>query len=487
MPEDKEITYKINNAEYRAKFILKTEGESSEEILFSKSAIRGMDIEENFLEPFTFGNIYINNPLDFIEDGALIRGDGRDTFSKEFYPVDSGEGESQNKQNAKEGQEGGPMKLKYDFVISSELNSVSKTDRLNNFKTYTLLEKNYFKLNEKIPYGTRFRGNVGAIIRNIFEQFDIPVNDVDWEYGDMVINALPEHILPPTTFRYSDLIKYLLKINYKKVGAGGEDTYVRIILNYCRKCQEYKYVALSDYFDGTRKPIEGFLANDLVDKIQTNPNNPGTAPGNTPHNKYNATLPNSDLSSPMLFYTNAFLNNMLVSSYNPILGEHVMKLLRISEIKKKWEKLFVDTFKYQGGKAQPWLVLNRVKSNELFRNIGFPLPDDHATPLAEAELTANMTFFNLQLNFDTLGNVDRQPGEFVDVSSTRPTKEDDGTNPFGGEQVEHRSDAKLLGSWFITKVRHEFNSAKVDGYSNILQCIKPHIGPNPTKPSDCIE
>ena len=44
MPEDKEITYKINNAEYRAKFILKTEGESSEEILFSKSAIRGMRI-----------------------------------------------------------------------------------------------------------------------------------------------------------------------------------------------------------------------------------------------------------------------------------------------------------------------------------------------------------------------------------------------------------------------------------------------------------
>ena len=488
MSDDKEITYKINNAEYRAKFILKTEGENSEEILFSKSAIRGMDIEENFLNPFTTGNIYINNPLDFIEDGALIRGDGRDTFTIEFYPVDPGEGEGSNKNfNASGNQEGGPVKLKYEFVISSEVNSASKTDRLNNFKTYSLLEKSYFKLNERIPYGKRYRGKVGAIIKNILEQFDIPVNSLEWEEGEMVIDALPEHILPPSTFRYSDLINYLLKLNYKKVMTPYGFTYVRIVLNYCRICQEYKYKALSDIFDGTQAPIEGFLANDLVDKMQSNPNNPAMAAGKTPHNKYNAALQNSDLSSPMLFYTNAFLNNMLVSSYSPILGEHLIKLLRISDIKKKWKTLFVDTFKYEGGKPQPWLVLNKVKSNELFRPIGFPLPDDHATPLAEAELTANMTFFNLQLNFDTLGNVDRQPGEFIEVSSTRPNIEDDAENPFGGKEVQHRSDAKLLGTWFVTKVRHEFHSAKVDGYTNILQCIKPHIGPSPAKPSDCVD
>ena len=86
-------TYKVNNAEFEGKFTLKQAAEDSDspeqegvEISFSKSAIRGMDIEENFLEPFTNGNIYINNPLDFIEDGSLIRGDGRDVFEVEFYP-----------------------------------------------------------------------------------------------------------------------------------------------------------------------------------------------------------------------------------------------------------------------------------------------------------------------------------------------------------------------------------------------------------------
>ena len=43
-----------------------------------------LDLQENFLEPFTNGNISINNPLDFIEDGGLIRGDGGDTFTIEF-------------------------------------------------------------------------------------------------------------------------------------------------------------------------------------------------------------------------------------------------------------------------------------------------------------------------------------------------------------------------------------------------------------------
>lgn len=106
------LKYKINNAEFEAQFTLTTADASPDgggeqvspsdggqsfgaafaggvggsqaargggkEINFSKSAIRGMDIEENFLEPFTNGNVYINNPLDFIEDGQLIRGDGRD-------------------------------------------------------------------------------------------------------------------------------------------------------------------------------------------------------------------------------------------------------------------------------------------------------------------------------------------------------------------------------------------------------------------------
>tara|TARA_R110002051_G_scaffold142614_1_gene215741 strand:- start:1276 stop:2703 length:1428 start_codon:yes stop_codon:yes gene_type:complete len=470
-------TYKVNNAEFEGKFTLKQAAEDSDspeqkgvEISFSKSAIRGMDIEENFLEPFTNGNIYINNPLDFIEDGSLIRGDGRDVFEVEFYP---------------KGDDF--MALKYEFVISSELNSTSKTDRLNNYKTYSLLDRSYFKLSEKIPYGRRFRGKVGVIIRSILEEKDIAVAACDgigdWEFGDMEIDLLPEHILPPSTFRYSDLVKYLLKINYKKVG----DTYVRLFLNWCRICKEYKYRALSDIF-AKPVPIEQFMANDLVAELQENVNNPATGPGKTKTNVNNAALQNSDFSSPMLVYTNAFLHNMLVSRYDAILGEHSIDLIRIKDVKEKWTKLFVDPFKYVGGKAQPWLVLNNVKQEEIFRNLGFPFPGEKMAFLAEAELTSNMTFFNLQLNINTLGDTQRQPGDFIDISTSRPQKEDSGKNPFdSGKAVDHRSDAKLLGSWFMTKVRHEFNYAKVDGYTNIMQCIKPHIGPGTPAPSDCVD
>ena len=469
-------TYKINNAEFDGKFTLKQAAEGGNspaeegvEISFSKSAIKGMDIEENFLEPFTNGNIYINNPLDFIEDGALIRGDGRDLFEIEFYP---------------KGEES-ESPLIYEFVISSELNSTSKTDRLNNFKTYRLLDRSYFKLSEKVPYGKRFRGKVGVIIRSILEEKDIPVAACDaggdWEFGDMVVDFLPEHILPPSTFRYSDLLKYLLKINYAKRG----DTYVRLFLNWCRKCKEYKYRALSDIF---KDPIaiEQFMADDLVAELQDNINNPGKGMKETQTNVYNSALQNTDFSTPMLVYTNAFLHNLLVTNYDPILGEHIINLIRIKDVKEKWQALFVDPFKYAGGPAKPWLVLNKVKQEEIFRNLGFAFPPDRMAFLAEAELTSNMTFFNLQLSVDVLGDTKRQPGEFIDISAARPHQEEQ--NPFdSAKRVEHRSDAKLLGSWFMTKVRHEFNYGKVDGYTNLIQCIKPHIGPGTKVPSDCLD
>ena len=473
------MEFKINNAVYEAEFTLESSESGSGKIEFSKSAIRGMDLEENFLEPFTNGNVYINNPMDFIEDGALIRGDGLDVFKVSFYPKDSGNGVGGFSGDAQ------GKKLEYKFVITGEVNSASQTDRLNNFKVYSLMDINYHKLNAKIPYGTRFRGKVGDIIKNILLQQcgDVTSDCLSWETGDMVIDVLPEHILPPSTFRYSDLLKYLLKINYKQVGK----TYVKLFLNYCRTCKKFQYLALSDFFKfATDDPQEVFMANDLVDKIgEVNINNPAQSLGQTPVNVYNSSLPNSDFSTPMLVYTNAFLTNMLVSDYDPTLGEHKMKLLRIKEIKKEWKKLFVDIAKYAGGKAKPWLVLNSVKNSQVFRNIGFPFPGDKASKIAEAELTTNMTFFNLQLNFSTLGNVLREPGNAIDVAASRPHKEE-GDNSLGG-QVEHRSDSKLLGTWFITKVRHEFTTAKVDGYTNILQCIKPHIGPGGKEPEDCID
>lgn len=472
------VRYKINDAEFDAKFLLGPEKADGRQQNFSKSAIRGMDIEENFFEPFTNGNIYINNPLDFIEDGYIVRGDGNDKFTIELYNVDPGDGTTDGF-----GSNPTQRKLAYNFVIGSEVNSASQTDRLNNFKVYSLIDLNYHKLNARIPFGKRYRGKVGDIIKSILCEVlgEDSVQDCGmWETGDMVIDTLPEHILPPSTFRYSDLIKYLLKLNYKKVGK----THVKLFLNWCRQCKKYQYLALNDYLkEAAQSPEELFLANDLIDKVTNNPNNPATAPGMTPVNVYNAPLQNTDFSTPMLTYTNAYLTNLLVSDYDPTLGEHKINILRIKDIKAEWKKHFVDIFKYSGGKAQPWLVLNDIKTSQVFRSIGFPFAGDRAKKMAEAELTTNMTFFNLQLNFNTLGNVVREPGRGIDVAATRPQKEEEFVS-INEEAVDHRSDAKLLGTWFITKVRHEFTTARVDGYTNVLQCIKPHIGPGIPEPSD---
>ena len=161
-----------------------------------------------------------------------------------------------------------------------------------------------------------------------------------------------------------------------------------------------------------------------------------------------------------------------------------MKLIRIVDVKEKWKKPIVDPFAYVGGGAQPWCVLNANKQTSVFRNIGFPFPSERMAELAEAELTTNMTFLNLQLNINTLGNTNRQPGEFIDISAARP-QTGGGENPFSGDPINHRSDAKVFGTWFMTKVRHEFNSSKVDGYTNLIQCIKPHMGPGVPMPDDC--
>ena len=317
----------------------------------------------------------------------------------------------------------------------------------------------------------------------------LPVEAGSWEFGDHNVNLLPEHILPPDTFRYSDLLKYLLKINFKQAGSPGSGgTYVRLFLNWDREMEWFQYRPLDKIFTGyTDNVIEGFMANDLAGAMGENKNNPMTAIKETPTNIYNAPLMNSDLSTPMLIYTNAYIQNLQCSNYDPVLGEHVIKIVRVRDVAKEWEKLFVDPFKYLGGPAQPWLVLNKEKTMGLFRSIGFPWTTGVSEKLAEAELTTNMTFFNLQLSFETLGNTGRMPGKFIDVSATRPQKEEErAVNPFDNQKVDHRSDAKLLGTWFITKVRHEFSSSKVDNYTNTLQCIKPHIGPDKKLyPVDC--
>lgn len=430
--------FKINGADFECEFQIKDENDEVK-IDFTKSAVKGLDLSENLLEPFTNATIMINNPLDLVESAHLTRGDGRDKFSFSVKGKDASDSD----------------KLEYDFVISNESNQASKTDRTANYKVYNLIDINYFKLNEPIPYGKRFRGAVGDIIKSILKDIvgeDI-VDEENFEPGDNVIDLFPEHILPPVSQRYSDLLKYLLRIYYME----DDGLYVRGFLTFDRSKKKYSLLPITKIFKENKdNTIEAFGASDFSDKSASNKNNP---PPDTQTNKYLSPLYNTNLSTPMIDYSNTYFLNIAASGYDPILGEHGVREVRLKDIKDKWKEKFVDVFSSAGGKPKPFLPLNKAKTEGIFKTFSSPFPLEKARNLAEAELTANMTFYNLQLIINNLGDTKRTSGKFIDIF--RQDKEQD-------------VDKKLLGRWLVTKVRHEFVG---DSYQNTLQCIKTYVGP----------
>jgi hypothetical protein len=431
--------FPINGAPYECEFQLKDDkGEVKSD--FTKSAIKYLDLSENLLEPFTDGLIAINNPYDFIDNSLLTRGDGRDQFTFSLKPED-GEEDS---------------KLEYNFVLDKEHNSVAKIDRAGNYKAYTLLDSNYFKLNEKIPYGKRYRGPVGDIIKSILKEIiseDI-VDEENFEPGDNVIDIFPEHIIPPDSFRYTDLLKYLLQINYKKE----KGLHVRSFLKFDRKSRKYTLKTLSKIFEKNKENImEGFAANDLVDEVSSNKNNP---PPDADVNPYISQLPQTNFTTPMLNFSNEFFMNYKAVGYDPILGEHNIREKRIKDIKKIWEKNFVEVFKSEGGKPKAFLPLNKQKKENLFRTISTPFSVEKSANIAEAEMSSNLIFYNLCLSINVVGDTKREAGKFIDIFRT-------------AKQVG--SDKKLLGRWLVTKTRHRFFG---DRYQNYLECVKTYVGPD---------
>ena len=447
--------YPINGSEFFCKFNLTGPGagKSPAEINFTKSAVVTFELEENFFEPFASASVTVNNPFDFIENTVFTRGDGRDKFKITLF----------NNLDTRPKDE---IKLEYDFVIANESNSVSKTDRSNNFKTYTLIEENYFKLNEKIPYGKRYGGGgrggpavaIGDIIQEILEEVIGPgcIDEENWEPGDMVIDNFPEYIIPPISFRYSDLIKYLLRIYYFIDG----DLSCQGFLTFDRVKKKYQLRPISKIFgENSKLTQETFGVGDL-----TNMKNLGDSPDNpidekVPTNEYTNALKNTNLTTPMLTYSNEFFTNYSIATTDRELGIEVKKLMTIKDVKEAWTKSFVDVFKYVGGKPEPFLPLNQSKS-DIFKPFILPYKKEHVKHIAKAQMISNLTFFNLQLAIENIGDTARKSGKFIDV--------------YKRNKEEEIVDKKLLGRWFVTKVRHLFNK---DKYYNVMSCIKTCTGP----------
>ena len=449
--------YRIDGNKWIADFKIGTAANSDAGDPWSKVAIRAMSIEENIFEPFSRGSVTLIDPANLIEDGFLTRGDGDDTVSLTFYPKPDSSGDDPG------------IKGDFKLVINGESNSVSKADRLNNLKTYELLDANYFKLNEPIPYGERFRGLIGDILLRIFKKFDIPVadkeamgNDEDWSPGAHEIDIFPEHILPPTSFRYSDLVKYLVKINYNNAG----ETYVRSMLYWDRALMKYVFRPMTKIYENSFDTCdEGFVAAEAssIDATgTTNINNTGD------ENNINviSQLHSTGLTTPMLTYSNTYFMNFLVSGYDPQLGEHGLREIRIEDVKDKWNEKFIkDKFPVIGGKPKPFMPLNTAKKQELFRTFSLPFQLDKVAKLAEAEMIANMTFYNMELTLHQLGDVARRVGMFIDIINLAEAS---------------NTDAKLCGRWLVTKCTHEFVN---NGYYNTLFCTKIYTGPGASEHS----
>jgi len=469
--------YPINGASFFCKFQLivdeELEGASSKkenQLDFNKSAIVSLDLVENFFEPFTTASVTVNNPFDFVDNKVATRGDGRDQFHITLYDASIQPDMVEKEQ------------LQYKFVINGENNSVSKTDRSNNFKTYNLIDVNYFKLNEQVPAGKKYTGKVGDIIKTILEEKLGPgACGEKWDPGDHEISAtsIPEAIIPPAGWRYSDLIKYLLRIYYYY--EGGKKLPVQGILKFDRFTKKYTLQPISKIFaDNDNLTFEGFGAGDLTGSTKPergefmNPNNPkekkssgGSINEGVSINVYTNQLRNTNLTTPMLEYSNEFFTNYSVGYTDDTLGNNYMTQVSIDSLKKYWEKHFVEVFKCMKGKPKPFLPLNTEKE-KIYKPFISPFQNQKAAvALAKAQMVSNLTFFNLQLNIDNLGNTKRTSGTFMDVFNLH-----DHIDPVTGK--ERIVDRKLLGRWFITSVRHRFFK---DSYQTVLQCIKPYVGP----------
>ena len=434
-------TYKINDVEYECEF--KFTNSDGQEMEYTNSAVRGLTIIDNIFNPFISGSIGIASPYDIFEDKFLLRGDGRDELSLSINPTN----------NPKD-------KIEETFILVEEENYGNPEVRSENIKKFSILHKDSLPFMDKIPYGISYSGKAGEILKEIFKELlgDEKVDEEDWEDGDF---TLTYH--PPLTFRYIDVVYYLLQHYYAKDG----DMYVKGFINYKLDKQKYKLALLSKIFEeNSDNVIEAFTVSDFATEPKTeNPNNP---PPDAEVSQFNNGLKNFAYSTPMYKFNNDLFLNTIIYGYDPILGIHKKRILRLDDIKKKWEKKFVESFKSIGGKPKGFLPKNKT-TEQKFRHYRTPYSVEDSVKMVEADVYNNLTFYNLQCSFTNLGSLNRSSGKFLDIAKIG--------------DVEQKSDEKLLGRWFVTEIRHIFLG---DGYTNEFICYKTYVGPQ-SKISDDVE
>lgn len=432
--------FKINDIDYECEF--KLSNPDDQEISFTKSAIKGMTLIDNVFEPFMSGTITIANPFDFIENDYFLRGDGRDEFLIKFKPK-----ESLGFKNEE---------FEHSFVIIEDSDTINPMSRSENHKTFSLVAKDSISFMDNIPYGKVYSGKIGDILKEIFKEVlgEESIDKDNWESGDFNITYYP-----PATFRYMDLVRYLLRLFYAK----DDEIHVKGFLSYDAVKKKYVFMLLSKIFKDNKKyEMESFAVGDLVTDIgYDNSNNPT---GQIPFGNYIGQLRSFGCSTPLYSWTTEYFINSLVIGYDKILGQQRIKSLTFDDIKEKWKQKFVEPFTSKGGMPKPFAIKNK-STDKRFKRYKFPYPVEDGSKIVEAEMHNALTFYNLQLTFSNIGNSSRTSGKFIDVFSAKKVETQD----------ELESDSKTLGRWFVTEIRHIFLA---DLYTNEVYATKTYIGPN---------
>lgn len=437
-------TFKINDIEYECEF--KLSNPDNQEISFTKSAIRGMTLIDNIFDPFYSGVISIANPYDFIENEYSFRGDGRDKFKISFKPKDS---KAKDKNNDK---------FEHTFVVIDDSDTVNPVVRSENMKSLVLVSEHAIPFSDTLPYMKTYSGKVGAILKQIFKDVlgEDHINEKNWTDGDFEISYTP-----PATYRYIDLIHYLMRLFYAKDG----DMYVKGFINFDPSEEKYTLQLLTKVFeDNEKNTIEAFAVGDLTTTLDvSNPNNPISK---APVGEYIGGLKNLGYSTPFYGWNSDYFINSLVFGYDRILGIQKIRKLLIDDLTDKWKTKFVDVFKSNGGKPKPFIVSNKT-TPEKFKRYKLPYPVEDGVKLVEADIYNALTFYNLQASFSNIGNTVRQSGKFIDIFSTKgiPAEQND---------KALKSEEKILGRWYVTEVRHIFFA---DLYTNHVFCTKTYVGP----------
>lgn len=437
-----ENTYIINGDEYICEFNLKNS--DGQEMDLTKSAMFKLTFVDDFFTPFIRGVVSIANPYDALEGHYLIRGDGRDILKVSFKPKNDSGVFVDNR-------------FVQEFALidedSSSVNSDTSGEGLKNF---VIIAKDAIKFMDEIPYGKVYKGKVGDMLKQIFIEIlgDEAVDQKNWASGDFETD-----FFPPANYRYLDLVHYLLRIYYAKDG----DLSVKGFLNFDTLLEKYSLQLLSKIFkENKENNIEVFFIGDLTSSVEfSNPNNPLQGP---PGGTYLAPIRSFAYLTPCYIWTNDYFLNSLVTGYDRILGQHKMYKLKFDDVKDKWTEKFVKPFISVGGEVKPFAIKN-ITTNKKFRRYAFSYLAEDSVNMVEADMVNNLTFFNLQFTFQSNGSPHRKSGKFFDVVSGRQ---------FTDFDYMFKSDEKILGTWFITKVNHIFNA---DSYVTTIHATKTYIGP----------